>query len=246
MVDHHLNYKYETPSSLSSWSASILFVVQHAIRKEYFLGQEAVVLYAMNTAGLDGSRIFYAPDLIKYYDLKREGYCGTKAPLSSYAQGEYLIHGKLTNDSGLWRAVTLHSLIEAGLWEVYPALEETKLQDSLHVRLIQYRVGTFKRRFENWSFPQHVLLQPYLEVTKCFGGDVEGAVFLALLTCGRRNLQEDEIRKLRDNAKLSITLPAFPKPPDAGQRQALRSLHKKWHGIDEAQQFISCCHFWMT
>ena len=118
MIYDHLKYVYRSPSEFSSWSVSLLFVLQHALRKAYSGGEEDILIYVMDTRSLPEERIHYAPDLLKTYKVNWAAVGGieSKNKFEKYAQGEYLIHGKLDNAVGLWRAVNLDQLLDAGLW----------------------------------------------------------------------------------------------------------------------------------
>lgn len=56
--------------------------------------------------------------------------------------GEYLIHGRLINTGNLWKAVPLETLIEAGLWDSFPELNDRqgtgKYTDSPTIHAVEF------------------------------------------------------------------------------------------------------------
>ncbi len=138
MIKNHISYLYPEPSEFSSWSVSLLYVLVHTMRKVFHRKEEDVRIYVMDTAKLPPTnRAHSATDLVRWYHLDSTPY------LEDYAEGEFLVHGKLYNTSGkLWQAVKFADLLSEGLLKLMPYLEAEDL-DKLFQNVRDLRAAHF-------------------------------------------------------------------------------------------------------
>lgn len=181
----HIKYEYLTPSEFSSWSVSLLYVLVHANRKAHFLNEANVLIYVLDTRKLEASRVRSAVQLLKENHVASQGNV-----LEQYAEGEFLIHGKLENKDGkLWHSVNFDDLMDAGLWERFWFLRKEmgkeKLKDLFRV-VITRRAVWFK---EGTKLPESIV--PSLQrLARCFGEEWEGVVMVALFSMRERALNQ--------------------------------------------------------
>lgn len=82
MIYDHLKYYYRSPSEFCSWSMSLYFVLQHAIRRTWGTksgGESKVLIYVMDTTSLPLERVRYAPELLKGLQPGMGGPCALRS-----------------------------------------------------------------------------------------------------------------------------------------------------------------------
>ncbi|KXS96780.1 hypothetical protein AC578_5342 [Pseudocercospora eumusae] len=219
MIMYHTAWNYKVPSEFSSWTVSLLWVLIHA-RRKYREGEKDIIIYVMDTSKLPSSRIHKATDLLDAYNLEWLKKGQTKAN----AVGEWLIHGKLTNEDGLWRAVKFQNLIHAGFKKILPELRLKP--DLLHMRAIQLRHRWFapnkedKTREKYWNFPRWTV-KGLRDLARCFGPDWEAIVMAALIALRRRDFSPEVMKLWKAKLFRGMKLPRLPWNEDT----ALRSFH---------------------
>lgn len=220
MMYDHVKYNYAAPSEFTSWSVSVLYVLVHAIRKMYHY-EDDLLLYVMDTRKLSASRVRCSTDLLKAYDV-------SWAPnLIDYSLREYLIHGKLEHSAGLWQAVKFDKLITAGFWEAFPSLQQDRYL--LLLRVTYLRTVYFPHA---WPFmPDN--LSTLMSLTKCFGTDWEGVVWVALLLLRCRDLNEQNLATIATKLE-STKLRQLPWSTSL----SLRSFHATLGQVPEAKHFM--------
>ena len=177
------------------------------------------------------SRIHNVSDLIKTknYDLAWAHYRKTKSPISEFVHGEYLIHGKLDNEKGIWKAVNIDQLIEAGLWQVFPALRDKEKQSLLLQRVHQLRFAYFNED-RLWQLTPEVMVK-IKSLATCFGETLEGVMTIAFVSVRKRDLSAEPISNISTELG-SVKLPKLEW--DMG----LRMIHLAWQGVHEAKQLM--------
>lgn len=222
MVYDHIKWNYRGISEFSSWSVSLLWVLVHAAHK-WCRCEANVLVYVMDTSTLQASRVHNAVELIRKYNVK-----GPKENnFEEYAQGEYLIHGKLQNNGGLWHAVKLETLVDAGLFEAFRGLK-TK-PGLLYQRVLALRYGYF--RFPSKLDGQALAINKKL--AQCFGDAWQGVMMVAFTALKQRELTSEAVTAL--SSELGPEgLPRLPWSEDL----ALRMFHMKVRDIKEACQFM--------
>lgn len=223
MIYDHIDWNYKTASEFSSWSVSLLYVLVHAVCKTYSEDETNVLIYVMSTRDLPASRIYTASKAVKDYDV-------TFGPnLLKYSQGEYLIHGKLSNTEGLWQAVRMEDLITAGFWKVFPSLRDDTRQHLLFQRVQQLRFAYFNRA---WQLNPDILASIH-KLAHCFGDAWEGPVTIALVAIRHRDFSPETVAELLSEIG-STQLPQLPWSSNA-------ELRMFWHAvrdIPESCQFM--------
>jgi hypothetical protein len=211
---NHLIWNYDSASEFTSWSASLLFVLVFAIRRLYFKRNKDVMIYVMDTSKIkDITRIRRASTMLDVYDVD--------IPKSkSYDDAEYLIHGKLVNENGLWKAVPLEELIEAGLcgkkyetdemgwvkdgWKyLCPSINRPKGLKAPFRRVQELRRGYFKDK----SFKMSRRMGVVQKMAKCFGGEWEALMTVALLTLSERMANVRSVEYLMSILERDTVLP---------------------------------------
>ncbi|KAF7187323.1 hypothetical protein HII31_11411 [Pseudocercospora fuligena] len=219
MIMYHTTWNYKIPSEFSSWTVSLLWVLIHA-RRKYHEGEKDIIIYVMDTSKLSPSRIHKATDLLDAYNLEWL----KKGQTRANAVGEWLIHGNLTNENGLWRAVKFQNLIHAGLKKMLPELRLKP--DLLHMRAIQLRHRWFapnkedKTKEKFWGFPSWTV-KGLRDLAHCFGPDWEGIVMAALIALRRRDSSPEVMKLWKAKLFRGMKLPRLPWNEDA----ALRAFH---------------------
>ena len=117
MLENHLLWKSLPSDQFISWTSSILWALQHAIRKD-FQGDTDVQICMLDTSKIEKCSFFAASDLLKIYRVPDEGKLAHR-----YYTAEYLYHGGLLvhNSSS---TVTLNLLREYGLSSLLPELDD--------------------------------------------------------------------------------------------------------------------------
>lgn len=213
MIENHIAWKYGVPSEFTSWSASIMYVLIHAIRRMYNDGNKTIFVYVMDTSRLDEDCAHLASDLIERHEITFPG-------MQYYDPAEYLVHGKLDNRDGKWKAVNLNLLINAGLCRriykadkdglcldemsyVCPTINNPALLGRLALRVEQLRKGYFAEKLD-----MSVRLDNHVAVAACFGTKWQGVVLIALLSMRSRRLDAAGLDIMMAMIKPSSKLPA--------------------------------------
>ncbi|KAK5175022.1 uncharacterized protein LTR77_000158 [Saxophila tyrrhenica] len=199
MIYYHIRWKYHEPSEFSSWSISILWVLLHAVRRQYgtsepFPKQETeILIYVMDTSLLPQSNsIHNATKMIKDNNVEFHDIPQAWAD-AGYSDHEYLIHGKLQNVGGLWRAVTLDELHCAGLWKLFGTWWDSRLDRRLFRRCLELR----RRYFPDDSrVYDRASLAPVIDMARCFGGVWEATMVIVLYATRKRDLRTANIAGL--------------------------------------------------
>ncbi|MCJ1401006.1 hypothetical protein MMC11_004218 [Xylographa trunciseda] len=137
MLEKHLLQKSTRMSQFGSWSSSLLFVLQDAMRKADYQPEATVCIYVLNTRKLINVSIFPATMLLRAYGIKSEG-----TLQQDHCNSEYLAHGTLDDETCL-SAVALHHLIEGGLYDLFPELSEEQGKKALSQRVEDLRLKFF-------------------------------------------------------------------------------------------------------
>ena len=131
MLKMHLLWKDCANDNLVSWTSSLLFAVQHAIRRQATdrpaSSPDSIYVTVLDTRKLPRNTFLPAIPLLQMMEIPSEGKL-----THSFYHGEYLSQGKLDLcDSGATVRTTLEVLIRNGIYELYPPFadegERTKL-----------------------------------------------------------------------------------------------------------------------
>ncbi|CAD6576172.1 MAG: hypothetical protein ASARMPREDX12_007780 [Alectoria sarmentosa] len=124
MLEHHLLWHCRPNDQFISWTGSLLWALQHAIRKD-FRGDTDVQICVLDTSKIETCSFFAASDLLRIYRVPDEDKLAHR-----YYEAEYLYHGGLFVH-GCSRTVSLNLLREYGLFTLLPELDDLKFKPDL-------------------------------------------------------------------------------------------------------------------
>ena len=117
MLEQHLLWKNSSGDQFISWTDSLLWALQHAIRK-YHQGGSEVQICILDTSKIETCSFFAASDLLRIYNVPDEGKLAHR-----YYTAEYLYHvGLFIHGSS--STVTLNLLRECGLFSLVPETDD--------------------------------------------------------------------------------------------------------------------------
>lgn len=139
MLTKHLSWADIEDSEFISWTSSLLYAIQYAVRKTKNLQNARAVskewdikICLLNNRVANVST-YAASDLIEVYDLPSEGECHPE-----YHTNEYITHGHIFFDECA-SVVSLERLRAAGLFELVPELDEEGKKHQLYLRVHELR-----------------------------------------------------------------------------------------------------------
>lgn len=255
MLYHHLRWKYKVPSEESSWSASLLFVLVHAIRMKYLDRKKNVLVYIMDSSRIDASRVQLAAELLLRYKV-------AYPPKKLFDAAEYLVHGRLENTNALWKAVALDDLIQAGLcMRLYEENEKGWPKDSWkyvlasinkpsRLKILWQRASELRRPYLlTKTFPMRERLQVCKQVARCFGKEWEAVMLIALLACRRRRAGMVSLKVLMTvlgkDARLPGGLPLFLES-GTGSYKGVPECPETYQFVDMLRLAVAYKHVYWT
>ncbi len=141
MIERHLTIW--TPSkedNFMSWTSSLLFALQHAIRREATdfnpeSATEHVKISILDTSKVPRETFMPAVALLEAYNIPS---CGKLR--HDYYQGEYLSQGRLDIPEGAMETTTLESLQRHGLFDFFPQFSDEEEKKRLCNRVRDLRL----------------------------------------------------------------------------------------------------------
>ena len=176
MLYVHIKWRYRAPSEFSSWSVSLLYVLVHAVRKAYYEDEHDVLVYGVHTRKLPATNGLHSAGKL----------------LEDYAKGEYLIHGKVENAEGLWKAMEFKEILRCGFFEVFWSPKKRDKQQQLFERMVGLRKGYLSNH--SWNIGKH--LSNIQKMAQCFGKEWEGVLIIALLTVRNDYKDSDSVDEI--------------------------------------------------
>lgn len=169
----------------------------HGVRKLYSIKQTNTLIYILDTRKLPAGRIHRASELLRKY-------CPyPQRLLEEYAQGEFLLHGPISNKGNIWRAVPLAQLIVLGLFDAFPEL--TYGYDLLLATIKNLRCTYF----EYASIMTNHHLRILRRLARRFSNNNnawEGVIFIALIATRARSMTTEIETSVADEIK-ALQLP---------------------------------------
>lgn len=147
MLENHLLWKDLGNDNLTSWTSSLLWCLQHAIRRSVTdkprPSLSDIHVCVLSTRKVPRGTFLPAVALLKAFGIPDEGKLK-----HDYYRGEYLSQGEM-NMTELERPLsgtvtTLQNLIDHGLYELYPPFADEDQQTRLWLRVNDFR-ETFKQ-----------------------------------------------------------------------------------------------------
>lgn len=197
MLENHLLWKSLPSDQFISWTGSILWALQHAIRKD-LQGDADVQICMLDTSKIEKCSFFAASDLLKIYRVSDEGKLAHR-----YYNAEYLYHGGLLvhNSSS---TVSLNLLREYGLSSLLPELDDSRLKSFL-CKTVE------SLRYTMVSVPRPVAPiegRTALQIASLFEKEFTMPVMVALLSLRRRASDDGYFLKLvADYAGTRLRIP---------------------------------------
>ena len=185
MIEDHLSWHMCPGDDLVSWTSSLLFALQHAIRRKTKdlppPSSAEICICVIDTFKFDSGLFRSASALMQQFGISVVTCYNYKPEDLAH---EYLTQGTL-NITGKSATTSLESLIDAGMYELFPELETSK--DFLYTRVLELRANFFASVFptSDAAFARIKLL-----ASKCFRDDWVWPLTIILLTLRRRDYKE--------------------------------------------------------
>lgn len=194
----------------------------HGVRKLYSIKQTNTLIYVLDTRKLPAGRLHRASELLRKY-------CPyPQRQLEEYAQGEFLLHGPVSNEGNIWRAVPLAQLVVTGIFEAFPEL--TYGYDLLLTAVKRLRCAYF----EYASIMTNHHLRILRRLAKRFSNNDnawEGVIFVALIATRARSMTIEIETGLADEIK-ALRLPEL-----SWDDTRMRATQLVVHDIPESRAF---------
>ena len=221
MLEQHFLWNYKSVSEYSSWSSSLLWVLQHAVRKRDHRREFNASICVFNTR-IVSHEIYPARTLLRLYRIPSQGKLR-----HDYYDGEYLVHGALEQKEECFDVVTLDLLIENGLYKYF-----REFDDPTHVSKLYYRVVDLRRAF---FFQPEPINDRQLDAMKrlamSFSSNWHFTMTVAFLSLLRR--------EYRDDANFRIIMDELDKyNHPICHRVSSNDLRSFSQGLEEVSQFI--------
>ena len=184
MLECHFLWKNKPSDEFTSWSASLLWVLQHAVRKAgpVTWNDGEIHLSVLDTKGLE--KPFYpATSLLRLFGIPSQDKLKHE-----YYEGEFLTHGTLKTQSRCV-AVPWNKLVENGLFSLLPELADEKEQRSLYNRILDLREQFFSQAVSAGTTE----VSHAYDLASLFGSAHRAPVMLGLLALHKRPRSNPEI-----------------------------------------------------
>ena len=188
MLEDHLLWKGGRNDQFISWTSSLLWALQHAIRKD-FRGDRDVQICVLDTSKIETCSFFAASDLIRIYRITDEGKLAHR-----YYVAEYLYHGGLFVH-GSSSTVSFNLLREYGLFNLFPELDALEFKPKLCIA-----IESFRLRMVSVLRPVSPIEgQIALQIASLFEKDFAMPLVVALLSLRRRAPDDENFSKIVSN-----------------------------------------------
>ena len=185
MLESHLLWRGLSSDQFVSWTGSLLWVLQHAIRKD-FRGEKDVQICVLDTTKIETCSFFAASDLLRIYQVSDEVKLSHR-----YYTTEYLYHGGLSIH-GYSSTVSLNLLREYGLFALLPELDDLESK-----RFLCRTVESLRVSMVSLSRPiAPIEGRTALQVASLFEKSFTMPVMVALLSLRRRAPDDEQFLKL--------------------------------------------------
>ena len=114
MIEQHILWNYESRSEYSSWTVSLLWALQHAVRKQMDQKRSGMEICVLDVRKLIHPNIYPAKSLVEILEVTN-----AKVLRERYLYGEFLVHGKL-KQGYCFHIISLDALIENGFFQTFP------------------------------------------------------------------------------------------------------------------------------
>ena len=186
MLENHLLWKIFSGDEFISWTSSLLWVLQHAIRKDV-KGESDVMICVLDTSKVETCSFFAVSDLLRIYKISDE-----QKLCHRYYVAEYVYHGGIPVHSSS-STVPLELLREHGLFSLLPEMDDPSLKQYLCISLDRLRNTMFQA-----PSPVSSLIEgrTALQLASLFGNGFTMPVMVALLSLRSRDPDDVNFLKL--------------------------------------------------
>ncbi len=175
MIEHHLLWD-RSPTEFISWTSSLLWALQYAVRKRTKWDEQEITICVLDTKRTQlRSSIFPVSVLLCVYDIP--------SGRPDYYRAEYLAHSIVEVSRESLSIISFEALIAGGLFELLPELNDEEGREFLAKRVNQLRCAYFAQSCIVW--PRE--LQIAKELASGFGTDWILPMSLAFLSLRRRD-----------------------------------------------------------
>lgn len=188
MLENHFLWNCRPNDQFVSWTSSLLWALQHAIRKD-FRGDRDVQICVLDTSKIETCSFFAASDLIRIYRVPDEGKLAHR-----YYVTEYLYHGGLFVH-GSSSTVSFNLLREYGLFNLLPELDDLEFKPKLCIAVENFRV----RMVSVSRAVAPIEGQIALQIASLFEKDFTMPLMVALLSLRRRAADDGYFLRLISN-----------------------------------------------
>ncbi|KAL9103067.1 MAG: hypothetical protein Q9163_001865 [Psora crenata] len=215
LLEKHFLWHYSPEDEFISWTSSLLWALQHAIRKQDYYGQRDTCICVLDTSNLSKACIYPATTLLRVYKISSEGKLQHE-----YYNAEYLAHSTVRCANNQAVAVPLQALINHGLYGLLPELNDAQSKGYLYSRIKELRSIFFTQ--DSTISAQDIAIAKRLAYS--FGGPWTLPALLVFLTLRKRPMRNatllSEVREHFSVVKLprvSNLIPGIPEPPEVSQ-----------------------------
>lgn len=197
MLSNHFQWATGIKTEFSSWTSSLLFALQHAMRKADYKRELDVCICVLDTRKLSDVSIYPATSLLRVYEIENKGKLKHE-----YYLGEYLVHGSI-EDSSCFEVVSLQHLKQCGLFRHFSELDEEHGKRFLYRRVLELRSTYFLQ-------PTPVTSSEILSLTKLgalFGEKFALPITVAFLSLRLRSLKDEYVLSKISQGLQGLTIP---------------------------------------
>ncbi|KAH0563364.1 hypothetical protein GP486_002071 [Trichoglossum hirsutum] len=219
MLESHLLWDFTCSSEFISWTSSLLFALQHAIRKAYFRNESDVCICILNTRKLEEVSIYPATVLLKAYGVRGEGKLRHE-----YYIAEYLAHGRI-EDTDSFGVARLEDLLSRGLFALFREMDDEETKKRLYNGVAQLRDKFFAQ-------PSSVTASEVKSLKgfgMLFGGEFALPMAVAFLSLRLRPLRDENFLKRALDGLRGLEIPVDFFGEDyiaSGPKFTVRGLHE--------------------
>ena len=181
----HLVWTKFIDDEFISWTSSLLWALQFAVRKTKMSTEHELRVCVLDTSKFHTSTFFSAPHLIQYFGLSE-----SSAIIDEYHTTTYLAQGSL-DVRNCSSTVSLACLRENGLFDLMPELDEEYWKRRLFLRVqnLRWTIGSAVNPLSAMT------CQRALQIASAFGEEWTMAMMIAFLAL--RGLPQDSGELLR-------------------------------------------------
>ncbi|KAL4860392.1 hypothetical protein BDV12DRAFT_181650 [Aspergillus spectabilis] len=229
LVYAHLNWRCDERCNFMSWTSSLLFALHYGLYRHKMDRDRPdlceIFLYILDTSDFPDGTFIKDLDILEAFKGESQDVrglldkrCGDNGQPRFYF-GEYLTQGRLKIE-GKCARVSLQQLIDLGLFELHPGLENQDRWASLAIRVVELRTN-----FVNLPATACSEVRKAITIAQCCFGDRWAVPLSAMLLALRP--------RSRDDAKIEAAYSAM----FAADEILVQDIQIDPQGLPEVKQF---------